>query len=140
MKTPREILLGRNKSAEPKLDRLWNETLAPRLSRDGAAVRPNLLFAIGWKLWRELILPSWRIWAGLACAWVVIVMLNLASSEPASEIVSNVKPPSREEVRALVEQRQMLTQLIGSPSEPANAQKRVSPGPRSDRTRQISAA
>jgi hypothetical protein len=140
MKTPRDILLGRNKSAEPKLDRMWNETLAPQLSRDRATVHPELFFAVGWKLWRELVLPSRRIWAGLACAWVLIAGLNLASAEPATKVASQSKPPSGEELRALVEQRQMLAQLIGPPAEPSYPQKPTAPGPRSDRAAQTSAA
>jgi hypothetical protein len=99
-----------------------------------------LLIAIGRKLWRELILPSRRIWAGLACAWVVIVVLNLAFSGTAMELASNARPPSHEEVRALVEQRRMLAQLIGPLSQPANTPKRTSPGPHTQRTSPVSAA
>jgi hypothetical protein len=91
-------------------------------------------------LWQELILPSRRIWAGLACAWVVIAVLNLASSEPAeTEIVSRTKPPSHEEMRVLIEQRRMLAQLIGPLSEPAYTQKRAAPGPHSERAAQTAA-
>jgi hypothetical protein len=98
--------------------------------------RQNLFLAAGWKLWRELVLPSRRIWAGLACAWVVIAVLNLASSEPAMEVASLTKPPSHEEMRALIEQRHMLAQLIGPLSEHAYTQKRTSPGPHSERAAQ----
>jgi hypothetical protein len=150
MKTPREILLKRHQSVAAKLDRMWNESLAPtvaavydrRESRQGREVgahRAPLQF-VGQKLWRELILPSRRIWAGLACAWVVIVALNLTSSEPAPQVVSKARPPTREEIQALIEQRRMLAQLIGPLSEPANTQKRTSPGPRSERAAQTSVA
>ncbi len=146
MKTPREILLKRHHSVESELDRLWDESLAPELesgrahARGASIGRPNLLLAAGWKLWHELVLPSRRIWAGLACAWVVIAVLNLTSSEPVTEVVSQTKPPSGEEVRALIEQRQMLAQLIGPPSEPAYTQKRSLPGPHSERPAQTSPA
>jgi hypothetical protein len=146
MKTPREILLKLHRSVEPKLDQMWNESLAPELqsgrahAREASTVRPNLFLAAGWKLWRELVLPSRRIWAGLACAWVVIAVLNLASSEPTTEVVSQTKPRSSEELRALIEQRQMLAQLIGPLSEPAYTQRRTAPGPRSDRAVQRSVA
>ena len=145
MKTPREILLRRHHSAEPKLDRLWNESLTSELQRGRAYTgevstnRQNLFLAAGWKLWRELVLPCRRIWAGLACAWIVIAVLNVASSEPATKVASLTKPPSHEEMRALIEQRQMLAQLIGPLSEPAYAQKRTSPGPRSERAAQTAA-
>jgi hypothetical protein len=91
-------------------------------------------------MWQELIFPSRRIWAGLACAWVVIAVLNLASSEPTTtEVVSRTKPPSHEEMRVLIEQRRMLAQLIGPLSEPAYTQKRAAPGPRSERPAQTAA-
>jgi hypothetical protein len=133
MKTPREFLLNRHKSAESKLDRMCNETLAPEVRVERASLHPNLLIAIGCKLWRELVLPSRRIWAGLACAWLVIAVLNLASFEPATEVASQTKPPSHEEIRALIEQRQMLAQLIGPTLQPAEKHRRQSPGPQSER-------
>lgn len=145
MKTPREILLKLHRSAEPKLDRLWDESLASELQRGRAHTREvstdgqNLLLATGWKLWRELVLPCRRIWAGLTCTWIVIAVLNVASSEPAMEVTSLAKPPSHEEMRALIEQRQMLAQLIGPISEPAYTQKRSSPGPHSERAAQTAA-
>jgi hypothetical protein len=86
------------------------------------------------------VLPSRRIWAGLACAWIVIAVLNLASSGPSTEVVSQAKSPSDEELRALVEQRQMLAQLIGPLTEPAQARKSDPPGPHSDRVAGTSAA
>jgi hypothetical protein len=140
MKTPREILLKRHKSAEPKLAQMWNESLSTKLRSEGVPARENMFLAVIRTLWRELVLPNPRIWAALTCAWVMIAVLNLASSRPATEVASRAKPPSREEIRALIEQQQMLTQLIGPPSEPATLQKHTSPGPRSDRTGQISAA
>jgi hypothetical protein len=142
MKTPREILLKRHQSAEPKLDRMWDQSLAPSVAavcnrRDS---KRNLLPTAVWTLWRELVLPSRRIWAGLACAWVLIAVLNLASSEPSTKVASQPKPRSGEELRALIEQRRMFAQLIGPLSEPAYTRKRTSPGPRSDRAVQTSAA
>ena len=142
MRTPREILLKRHQTVEPKLERMWNESLAPSVAAvcDRRDSKDNLLLAAGWALWRELVLPSRRIWAGLACAWVLIAVLNLASAEPTTKVVSQMKPPSSEELRALIEQRRMLAQLIGPLSEPAYTQKRTAPGPRSDRIAQTSAA
>ena len=91
-------------------------------------------------LWRELILPSRRIWAGVACVWLVIGVLNLASSEPTTtEVANQAKPTSREEMRVLIEQRRMLAQLIGPLSEPAYTQKRAAPGPHSERAARTAA-
>jgi hypothetical protein len=135
MKTPRDILLKRHRSVEPKLDRMWPQIAArPSVRLEGRASQVVLL------VWRELFFPSRRIWAGLACVWVVIAVLNLATSESTPQVASNAPPPSREEIRALIEQRQMLAQLIGPFTEPADMQKRMSPGPRSERAVQISVA
>lgn len=145
MKSAREILLKRHRSVEAKLDRMWDESLAPESQsgraqpREASRGRQNLFLAVGWNLWRELVLPSRRIWAGLACAWLLIIGLNVASSEPAPQVVSKARPPTHEEIRALIEQRQMLAQMIGPLSEPTNVRKRTSPGPRSERAGLISA-
>jgi hypothetical protein len=124
MKTPREVLLSRHRNVEPKLERMWS----------GIAARPAVApYQIPAVLWRELIWPSRRIWAGLACAWVVIIALNLASSEPAPPVASKPEPPSREKMRTLIEQRRMLAQLLGPLPEPAETRKSGPPGPRSER-------
>ena len=121
MKTPKEVLLRQRRHIEPKLNRIWYETLVPRLG--------------GNVLWRELIWPCRRIWAGLACAWALIVILNVASSEPTPRLVGKAKPQSREEIQALVQQRQLLAQMMESQSEP-NEKREPNPlGPRSERAR-----
>jgi hypothetical protein len=140
MKTPREILLKRHQRVESKLDRMWTKNLAVELRSEETPARRSVFLAIGWTLWRELVLPNRRIWAGLACAWLFIAVLNLAFSEPATKVVNQSKPPSGEELRALIEQRRMLAQLIGPLSEPAYTLKRTAPGPRSDRVAQTSVA
>lgn len=127
MKPPGDILLKRHEPVEPKLDRMWNETLAPNLSR-----HENLLLVVCWKLWRELIWPSRRIWAGLACAWAVIVILNIASSEPATRVTGKAEPMSPEKMQALIEQRRMLAQMIEPSPEPIDKRKSNPSGPRSD--------
>ena len=138
MKSPREILLGRHRDVEPKLERMWASLAAAchrRALREGGADRAPLQV-----LWRELILPSRRIWAGLACTWVVIIVLNVVSYEPSPQLASQAKPPSHEEMRALIEQRQLLAQMIGPMPEPAVRRKSHSTEPRSERTEEISAA
>ena len=146
MKTPREILLNRHRSVEPKFDRLWDNSLAPKLRSEPSSasaaetVRQNLLFAAGWKLWRELIWPSRRIWAGLACAWLLIIALNVASYEPSPQVAIKAPPPSREEMRALIEQRQLLAQMIGLMPEPAGRRKSQPSEPRSERADETSAS
>jgi hypothetical protein len=119
MKTPREVLLNRHRNIEPKLNQMWHGALVPRLA--------------GNVVWRELIWPCRRVWAGLACVWAVIAILNVASSEPATRMAGKAEPMSPEKMQALVEQRRLLTQLIEPLPEPERRRKSVLPGPRSER-------
>lgn len=123
MKTPREVLLNQHRSVDPKLNRMWYNALAPRLT--------------GNILWRELVWPCRHIWAGLACAWVLIIVLQIASLEPAAQVAGKSAPASREEIQALLEQRRMLTQLIEPFPEAEHRRKSVLPGPRSERCPQF---
>jgi len=63
-----------------------------------------------------------------------------ASSEPAPRVVAKTEPRSGDEIRALVEQRRMLAQLIDPLSEPTRKRKPGATGPRSDRATETSAA
>jgi hypothetical protein len=138
MKTPREVLLSQHRHVEPKLERMWSTVAAVcdrRKSGEAGARRAPLQL-----LWRELIWPCRRIWAGLACTWVLIFALHLASSEPAPRVAVKSAPRSRDEMQALVEQRRMLAQMIESPSELNVRHKPNPPGPRSERRREFLSA
>jgi hypothetical protein len=138
MRTPREILLSRHRSTEPKLDRMWTNDLSTELRSKATSGHENVFLATGWTLCRELILPSRRIWAGLACAWVLIAVFNLASSEPTTKVVAQSRPRSSEEIHTLIEQQRMFAQLLGPLAEPTYTQKPASPGPRSECAAQAS--
>ena len=130
MKTPREVLLARHRGIEPKLEQMWPSVAAicdRRGSREVGAHRAPLQL-----LWRELIWPCRRVWAGLACAWTLIIVVHVASSEPTTRDTGKSEPPSREEMQALVEQRRMLAQLIEPSPEPVDKHKSIPPGPRSE--------
>ena len=122
------------------------ESLATQMKRREVGLATSehdgrgLFFILARTMWRELVWPSRRIWAGLACAWLLIIGMNVASTEPATRIASKATPPSHDEMQALIEQRRMLAQLTDWPTEPANTRKPNPPGPRSDRTTRISAA
>jgi hypothetical protein len=131
MKTPREVLLSRHRDIEPKLERMWTRITAR------PAVAPYQLFVT---FWRELIWPCRRIWAGLACTWVLIIAAHLASSQPSTQVAGKTTPPSREEMQALAEQRRMLAQLIGEEPKPTNKRQLASPGQHSEGARRISVA
>lgn len=82
--------------------------------------------------WRELFWPSPFVWAGLACVWLVIIALQVASREPATVTARNTPPPTPEMLNALAEQRRLLTELIGPWVTPAEAPKPKPPGPSSE--------
>ena len=134
MKTPREVLLARHRGIEPKLEQMWPSVAAicdRRGSREVGAHRAPLQL-----LWRELIWPCRRVWAGLACAWTLIIVVHVASSEPTTRDTVKTPPQSREEMQALAEQRRMLAQLIEPTAEPSEKHKSELPGPRSEQVSQ----
>lgn len=131
MKTPREILLGQHQAASAKLDEVRQAVVAeltPQPARE-----PGVPFAL--KIWRELVWPCRRTWAGLGAVWVAILVFNSAQSER-SQVVLAVVATSPGEMRlALQEQRRVLDELIGSPKpvQPAEPPRRPNNQPRSER-------
>jgi hypothetical protein len=135
MKTPREVLLERHRSAEAGLDAVRQNALtaAVDVSRHGRpAITP--LFVI-LKLWQELIWPCRRIWLGMAALWLGILTLNLMTNGT-SPVATNETSRSNPEVfAAWKEQRKLMAQLLDPGATPPMVEERRS-GPRTDR-RQI---
>ncbi len=139
MKTPREILLKRHRSVEPKLDRMWDKSLAASVAAvyDRRDSKRNLFLAVGWTLWRELILPSRRIWTGLACAWILILTLNLATRDE-SPVIAKRSSLSQEAISELRQQEVFFAELIGVPeSRNARPPAPLTPGSQSERRREF---
>jgi hypothetical protein len=138
MKTPREILLARHRAAEPKLDAIRATALAeantnPAARRSGTHRPSAKPLAIGLMLWRELILPSRRIWSGLAATWILIALVNLAQSK--SPVGVTAKAATRSEMAAnYVAQQKMLGELLTdrTPTTDADRPKIFSPKPRTE--------
>jgi len=142
MKTPREILLGRHQATGPKLNAIRESAVAavcdrrspPQLveSRRSRAAAPMVWHA----LWRELVLPSRRIWAGLTACWVVLAVANL-SMNGHSPVRMAKSSPSPEMILAYRQQETLLAELIGA-NEPRIAEgPKLLPQPRSQRRREI---
>src|SRR5579884_1382057 len=116
MKTPREIILGRHRSAETKLGAIGPDKLAA-IARESAHAGENFSTRIGSVFdgfWRECILPWRRAWAGLAAVWIAIFALHLAAREslrPTGGELAATKNP--QVLSALREQKQLLAQLLG---------------------------
>ena len=83
----------------------------------------DLPWRLAW-LW-----PSPVAWAGVACAWLLILGLNLASRPPASEIAGLPPVTIGGIATALIQQRQLVQELSRSENEPAEPpRKRHAPG------------
>jgi hypothetical protein len=131
MKTPREILLARHRSTEPKLDRIRRDAVN-QLNSEGAKAQstqsPFTASRLGngraffRTLWLELIWPCRRTWVGLTAVWVALVVINLAQTEPARTAVAKSTTSPTEVRMALLEQQRLLTELIGPPPQPSPAE------------------
>jgi hypothetical protein len=103
VKTPREILLERHGSAEPKLDAIRQNLLAQK-SAETAPLSARLI--------RELLLPlRWHL-AGISAVWLMVALL---SADPASTpVMAAAEPPStpRQLIAVLTENRRQLVEMI----------------------------
>jgi hypothetical protein len=82
MKTPREILLRRHELATRELDKRRAEALSAMRSSPSNATRHEVDQELSLPLralravWRELIWPCRKTWAGIAAVWLVIISIN----------------------------------------------------------------
>jgi hypothetical protein len=91
MKTPRDILLERHGNAEPKLDGIRRTVVDNLNNKDAkaqswAADFSALCVRCLSTPWYELILPSRRIWTGLAAVWVLILVVNVSQRDNVSSV------------------------------------------------------
>ena len=117
MKTPREILLERHQATAPQLDVIRRKVVwegqrvaVPKFRVADTATLPMLI-------WRELFLPSRRIWTGLATVWILIFVFNFSQRDPAELMARKTPPPSPEMILTFRQQERLLAELIG-PNEP----------------------
>jgi len=136
MKTPREILLERHQAVAPKLKAIRREVIfaecregrrvaVPKFRDAGMASFPRLL-------WRELVFPSRRIWAGLATVWLLILAVNFSLRDHSQ--TGALKIPSPETIMSFQQEERLLAELTG-PDElhAVEPPRKFSPGPRSER-------
>jgi hypothetical protein len=116
MKTPRELLRERHQAAVPKLDAIRHEVVNAEFREGRRAAVPKSRVAgtatLPFLLWRELILPSRRIWAGLATVWLLIFAVNLSMRDP-SQMAAAKSAPSPQMMLTFRQQQRLLTELIG---------------------------
>lgn len=113
MKTPREILLQRHQTADARLDQVRREVVA-QLQPPARFRREALPLHVVLKIWLELIWPARRIWAGLAMAWVFLLIANanLAGGQPVTVNAKNSAPADLQQ--KYQEEKQLLAELSGA--------------------------
>jgi hypothetical protein len=133
MKTPREILLERQLAVAPKLDVIRNKVVWEGRRASVPKFRVADTATLPATIWRELILPSRRIWAGLAAIWILIAAANV-SMRSASPIAAAKSSPTPEVISTFRQQERILADLIGQ-NEPRQADppKPFLPRPSSER-------
>ena len=137
MKTPREILLARHRSAEPQLAAMRRRILTPA-NENQCQKKSGLSGVI--ESCREFFRVPRTAWVGFAAAWLVIIALNIASSDAPQVNVTVASAPAKrspEMLQALREQKRLLAELVGSLSAPEAEAPRFVPRPRSERQPQL---
>ena len=147
MKTPRELLLHRHAATTPQLDVLRREVVRGLDHEGTKAQRPFSLFVSlclrgSTMLWHELICPYRRTWAGLATAWIALLIFNAAHTDRSQVALAKSIAPSTTVRLAFLEQRELLTELLGpvTPASPAEPPRRSCVQPRSEYQNQIRVA
>ena len=145
MKTPREILLARHRAAVPRLD-VMREAVVSGFDAQPAQPRPwaagfwSLWLCVPNTLWRELILPSRRIWSGLAAVWLLLFILNVSQSDPAGGVASQPRRAPAVMLSWQVQQRWM-DELLADRSAPPEADRprTLPPRPRTEENKMMAA-
>ena len=105
MKTPREILLAQHRAAEPKLDAL-RQSIVAMVAREQHPV-PAIRTTLFQTFWRELVLPSRRIWAGFVTVWVLIFVINFSQRDNVNSVTGRTVRSSEPAMSLQAQQRWM---------------------------------
>ncbi len=112
MKTLREILFERHRSAASKLDQIRREAVAhighSEKSADGAKVEsPRFMFMLRNFIWSL----RWHV-AGLSAIWFLVLLLNLDYSAGTTNNLIAQKTNTTQILTALRENRRQILELI----------------------------
>ena len=146
MKTPREILFARHQAAKPKLDAIRPAVVAELQQPRHQAAKPDRLAGVSWwlrcsiPLWRELILPSRRIWTGLAAVWLLLFVINVSQRDPVSGVTGQpVRAPAV--MMSWQVQQRWMDELLADRSTPPEAERprTAPPRPRTEENEMMAA-
>lgn len=109
-------------------------------TRPAARLMQDSLFAIFARELSALLWPHPKAWAGLAAAWVLILILNLSMRETPASPVIQVIQPSPEALAELRQQHRLYAELIGmAEASEAEHPRLLLPKPRSERGKILAA-
>jgi hypothetical protein len=135
MKTPRELLMARHRSIEPRLNAIRQQVLnnpAGVETKIGESGMPTTrgLFAT----WGEALRPFRFNLAGLGFACLLIVAFRVATPQTSNPVVAKTAAPSADLLAALQEKRRLYAELTEqSPAHTAEPPKPIAPKPHSER-------
>lgn len=126
MKTPRQFLFERHRSAEPKLDAI-REFVVAAARDDQTATTPATTPTPPFTLRDLLQSCRWHL-AGLGAAWLVVLVLNLDRPTDATVNLPREEIPAPRQLLASLQayRRQLFELLDRPPAEPAAAPPRRS--------------
>ncbi|MEO8429845.1 MAG: hypothetical protein ABI651_22380 [Verrucomicrobiota bacterium] len=135
MKTPREVLLRRHRSIEPKLDTIRQKIRNVRLGAESKVSEGHVPATSGrFAELLELLRPFRFNLAGLGLTCLVILAFRVATPETSNPVIAKSAAPSPDVLAALQEKRRLYAELIEqSPAPSAHSPKPTAPKPRSER-------
>jgi len=116
MKTPRDLLFDRHRSADSKLDALRRSALAA-LARPSERESVRAPRSPGARAsWGQLLRSiRWHL-AGMSAAWLLVALLNIDHSPgPAANLARQNGPSPQQLLTALRENRRQLLEWIQAP-------------------------
>jgi len=134
MKTPRELLLERHRSAEPKLDAIRQKALANRDQASAQEALPEHNWSMVAVSIRQVLRQfRWHL-AGLSAGWLLIALLNIDPSPASATTIAKENIPSpRQLLASLRENRRQLLELMEpAVADPAPAAHPLAPPRRSE--------
>jgi hypothetical protein len=119
MNTPRDILFARHQATAPKLDAIRREVMAVEQREGRRAAVPQFRAAdtatLPILIWRELIFPCRRIWAGLAAVWILICIVNVSQRDNSRTLTANFMPTAGV-MMTFRDQQKLLNELFADRS------------------------
>jgi hypothetical protein len=135
MKTPREVLLNRHRSIEPKLSNIRQKVLNNRFGAESRIMESEVPTISGrFAAWFKLLRPFRFNLAGLGLTCLVILAFRLATPQTSNPVVAKSAAPSPDILAALQEKRRLYVELIEQgPAASVQPPKPTAPKPRSER-------